>query len=242
MVHKLIWSMATKNQLQTEKFRLLCELFIVEKEDKQEEEKELSTASRVSKRTKIGSSDSKNPIRIEGKRELKLFYKEALEMYESHFQKKAGSLSFTDLIEAAMDKLASGKRKWDVKKYPNALRQLRLAYMSELKNMYTKERVNRKISSIEEGEIRDIPGKEILPDLSFPSDEIEEGIDARNKIIEIRKFITERMTENDRKVFEGMEGGLTDKEIAKEHGLSLKRVEKIKSRIRTRLKEEYKEK
>jgi RNA polymerase sigma factor (sigma-70 family) len=232
--------MATENQFYTEeKFRLLCELFIVDKEEKQEEGKRVLKTVRSNRRSKIGSTDSKNPIRVEGKRDLKLFYKEALEMYESHFPKKAGSLSFTDLIETAIDKLASGKRKWDVQKYPNALGQLRLAYMSELKNLYTKERVNRMISSIEENEIRDIPSIDILPSVSFPSDEIEKRMDARNKVKEISKFISERMTENDKKVFEGMAAGLTDKEISKESGLSKKRVEKIKSKIRTRLRNKY---
>jgi hypothetical protein len=232
--------MAAENQLHSEeKFRLLCELFIVDKEEKQGEGKRVSKRARGNRWSKIGSTESKNPIRVEGKRELKLFYKEALEMYESHFPKKAGSLSFTDLIETAIDKLASGKRKWDVQKYPNALRQLRLAYMSELNNLYTKERVNRMISSIEENEIRDIPGIDILPSVSFSSGEIERGIDARNKLSVIRIFVSERMTLNDKNVFEGMAAGLTDKEISKESGLSTKRVEKIKSKIRTRLRNKY---
>jgi len=221
-----------------EKLHLLNELFIIDDKEKESKINKASKKKRSRKRSDTGNTESKFP-NIEGRKELKQFYKEAIEKYERYFPYKAASLACTDLIEIAFDKLASGEREWDVKKYPNALAQLRLAFTSELNNIYKTERINRRISNVEDGEIRDVPAGEILQKVSVSSDKTDENIDAKNKVNEIKHFVSENMTKNDRSVLEYLDSDITNKEIGKAVGLAEKTVENIKTKLRKKLRARY---
>lgn len=220
-----------------EKFRLLSDLFIIKKDE--QEAKNTRPPNRKRKtRTKVSNRNTQS-IKIEGTLVLRQFYVEACEIYEKYFPDKEASLSFTDLIDIAFDKLTTEQRKWNIQKYPNALNQLRLAYMSELKNMYKTERKNRKYINLEDNTINETKDADIIQKVSVSNEITENDIDNKIKLKEIKKYVSEEMPENFKNVFEGMEKGLQDKEIAKEYGLTIKRVEKIKSKMRGKLQQKY---
>jgi hypothetical protein len=168
---------------------------------------------------------------------LRRLFGKAETYYLECFKGKVLAVTGVDIVHGLIESMITGRRNWDVEKYPCAYRQLSYYLKSEILNLKSKE---TKIA-----ESIDIY-TERNSEREIQSGTVETGADEKmevNRIYEMiegcKKYLKESGSIIQQKIFEGMHSGKTNLEIAKETGAEVREIENEKKKLKRKLQRKF---